>query len=64
MSELRQKNKDLEKALQILAEQHERETMALRFEIRSMALKVVRLTEGGEASALMVLAAAAEALGR
>lgn len=64
MSELRQKNKDLEKALQTLAEQHEREIMALRFEIRSMALKVVRLTEGGEASALMILAAAAEALGR
>lgn len=64
MSELRQKNKDLEKALQILTEQHERETMALRFEIRSMALKVVRLTERGEASALMILAAAAEALGR
>lgn len=61
MSELRQKNRDLENELQILAELHEREIMALQFQIRSMAL---RLAENGEASALMILAAAAEAIGR
>lgn len=64
MSELRQKNRDLENELQILAELHEREIMALQFQIRSMALKVVRPTENGEASALMILAVAAEAIGR
>lgn len=60
MSELRRKNKELENELLLLAEQHEQEVMALQLHIRSMELERAKLTsDDGEASALMLLAAAA-----